>query len=1240
MAWTQDQRKAIEWTGGSLLVSAAAGSGKTSVLSERCAWLVCDAPLEQRCDIDELLVVTFTREAATEMRHRIESALQARLDQAVERQADDRELRRLQRQVLFVHKASIGTIHGFCATLVRQNFSVLGIDPMVRLLDDNEGNLLRREVGRKLVADALENDRKRCFADFLSKYAGDSDQRAVDLLLRVHELLSSVVDREQWKRRAIERLKELAEKPLNESALGKRYLELIGRELQALIDEGSVIARLADASIPKYGAYMDSWVTMLQGWKQLLQRRGLDAMIEETKRTKGPRLPNVPEETIGKKEMQKRIDKWKESIKERFASAHCVHSEEALRAKVCDTLEPTELLIDLSNRFDAAFSNAKRAERVMDFADLERFALKLLRDDKGQPTPIARQLQRQYRHVLVDEYQDINEVQDELLRLLSRESSGADNEPGNLFCVGDVKQSIYRFRLADPTRFLARYKRLDDRANPENSRIITLGKNFRSREALLESINSFFERVMSRETADIDYDASHRLNAGAEYPAPDERGFTGAPIEVLIVPKLSDNPGVPAADGAGAPANDQADANDDASDHAAEMEAIEREAAVIAARIREMVGDGTNGRKVCEYVEGRWTQRSLRHSDIAVLLRSTKIKSRQFAEQLRRAGIPVFAERRSGFFDALEVRDVVSLLEVLVNEQQDVPLAALLRSPLMKLAAPDDLLAQVRTKYPRGGGSSFAVAVHRYAIEQVGDAARALKSALETIARWRRLAFTRPVAELLDTIFEETGYLTYVCGLLDGEQRLANLLSLHDRARQFASFQRQSLQRFLGFLRELRDEADLGEPSLAGAGEAVRVMSIHQSKGLEFPVVFVADLDKSHNEEDLRQPVLMDRELGLALAAVDLARHEYQDTVAGRVVRARLRRDMLAEEMRVLYVAMTRAKEALLLVSEPRMLDMGLETQRWAGHNGAMPASSVLGATKFLQWIVPVSIMTQGRSLALTDLEANQVREAIERVRNAPRGDGSIDLFAKWEPLPDGLACKRADAILADVTRSYDCQNLTDLPAATSVSALTKHGRATDGARDRSLDRPLDFNKLLQLPRSVGGHEPTPAERGSATHLALQHLSFDAGLDQPKIEEQLRSMVERHLLTEQEASIVDTKAIAWFVTTPLGQLVSQHANQLRRELAVLVAEQTQPGADSLDRVMIRGRIDAMLALDDGIVLFDYKTDQVEGASLQERADFYMPQLRAYRNALEGIVQRPVRACHLVFLQARQVVDVD
>ena len=545
-----------------------------------------------------------------------------------------------------------------------------------------------------------------------------------------------------------------------------------------------------------------------------------------------------------------------------------------------------DVFLSLVADFSRAYDDAKTEQNALDFADLERLTLRALKVDgtnPSMPTPLARSFHQQFKHVLVDEYQDINQVQDEILSLVSRECfAGQGSLPPNLFCVGDVKQSIYRFRLAEAQQFL---NRRDTYSLPDShGQVIDLQTNFRSRGPLLHVINGIFERLMTQQAADLDYDDTQKLSAGQTFPTI-ENGFTGSPVELHVVPKEG-----------GDPENDEN-----------ELDRSEREATVLGHRILQLVSPtDAPPMQVVDRTGALPTHRPIRYADIVILLRSLRFKADQFAATLRNMGIPVHTESATGYFEATEINDVLSLLHVLDNQRQDIPLAALLRSPLSGLKNAEDNLARIAVAY---AGEPFHIAVQKYAEVQSDPLADFLRNFQLTLLQWRQEIRRRPVAEVLWKIYDQTGYLAYVAGLPNGEQRQANLIELHDRALQFAVFNRQGLGRFLLFLEKLKKESDLGQASIASeADNVVRIMSIHRSKGQEFPVVLLPDLGKLINLQDTQGSILLDRQAGLGMQVIDDTLQIRYPSLASTVVQNRLKQQTLAEELRVLYVALTRQK--------------------------------------------------------------------------------------------------------------------------------------------------------------------------------------------------------------------------------------------------------------------------------------------------------------------------------------------
>ncbi len=1242
--WTDAQRAGITTVGTGLLVPAAAGSGKTAVLAERCAYLVCDAPPPHRCDVDELLVLTFTRPAAAEMRHRIDAAIRRRIAAAPrEGEENDAERERLAAQLLLIDRAQVSTLHTFCSRLLRRHFQRVGLDPNFTLLDEEEANLLRRDVARALFDGQYDGGGADAFADLIDRWSNENDAALIERVIALHELLTSVPDPERWRADAAARVREAAGSAvgsgkgsggLEETALGRVLAGALAEELRGLLGRCDRASETAGrvAGLEKYVAHLAGLRPVIERWLgaaeagELAALAGAVAGFEPGKQHKAPTITNPPAE---KGVVYAEIKSIKEAMRAGAVAELCRLSAAEWRATMAEVADPTALLLDLAGEFGRRYDAAKGAMRAVDFADLERLALRLLTDPAAR---VAESLHREFRHVLVDEYQDINAVQDELL---ARMSTG-----DNLFRVGDVKQSIYRFRLAEPARFLALYDGL--RRGEVAGGLIPLSANFRSRGPLLEVVNRTFGMLMTEAAAEIDYADGHALVAGLDYGgAPGEvagRAFAGAPVELHLLPKGEDARGGGPDGGDGGDGGEEGEEGEEA-DGPAEgfsLDGTEREAAVVAGRLRALMGlQGGPARVVLDPKGG---YRPMRWGDAAVLLRATARQAEQYAAVLRRCGVPVHADAKSGFFDAVEVRDVIALLRVLDNRRQDVPLAAVLRGPLAGWSGGEDALARVRLAYP-SRAVPFFEAVARYAGERSDDLAAALRRVLADLDRWRDLARRRPLAELLWSIYTDTGYLAYAAGLAGGEQRAANLAELHRRAEQFGTFQRQGLSRFLAFLDQLDDAGDLGQASAASeADDVVRVMSIHRAKGLEFPIVALSNLGKRHNTRSATGPVLFDRALGVGLDVIDGERHLRYPSLASLLVGRAVRRQAAAEELRVLYVAMTRAREHLICVGSSGEGAAAGWRAKWAGHAGPMPAADVLGGGSFLDWLGPVAAAAGGFEIVEHDAAAV---EAAHEAMSVGGGRGKVDpRLAALRPLADPPALTDdaaavVAAVVARFERRYDFQPFTTLPAARSVTG----GGTGGGTEPAGVEA---HAPQLDLPRFFAeSRRQTAAEAGSAVHVALQHLDFSQPCDAADVRRQVAALVDRRLLTAVAAKGVDADALAWLMTTPVGALLREHQGEVRRELAVFVPDDDLPddSADPMDRPMVRGRVDALIPTSGGPVLVDYKTDRLGPGEVAARAEGYRPQVAAYRAAVERITGRAVAGAHLVFLTAREVVSL-
>jgi ATP-dependent helicase/nuclease subunit A len=997
--------------------------------------------------------------------------------------------------------------------------------------------------------------------------------------------------------------------------------------LQSLRDRWLQLATQTAAidGLEAYAEYINELLAAVASWRDAFGDGEFDQLAAEVNSFEMPRLPTIRGGPPEKETIKNGIDAIRKEMTGSSFTKLARFSEAEWRAGLGEIHQPASVIVSLTRDFAERFAAAKRELRGLDFTDLERLALRTLRQDNVGaallPSPIALAFHQQFKHVLVDEYQDINDVQDAILSLVSTERVAGDAVRSNLFCVGDVKQSIYRFRLAQPVRFLDRYKRF--RGGDATGAVIDLSANFRSRAPLLDAINALFERLMTERAMEIEYDAAQRLIPGADYPAANGTpAFSGAPIELHL---LAPPP--------------RGDHTDDA-DESADLDRSEREAALIAHRIKELIASGMH---VVEKTPDGLSLRPIQYRDIVILLRSTKYKSAQYADVLRAARIPVHSDSGSGFFESMEIRDMLSLLRVLDNQQQDIPLAAVLRSPLASLPEPEDSLARIRLAYPDTAQTPFHHAVTCYAAEQHDELAAHLEHVLENLSRWRQMANQRPLAEVLWHIYDTTGYLAFCAGMEDGQQRVANLIDFHERARQFGTFQRQGLSRFMRFLDTLAEESDLGQPAVASeADDVVRIMSIHRSKGLEFPVVFVPDLGKKHNIQDASGSILIDRDAGMGLLVADPQLRVRYPSLAHVVVQDRIRRQTLAEEMRILYVAMTRAREHLILIGTCEEASMQGWVSQWSGHRGQLSADRLLGARTMLDWIGPAAAACNGAGQEIVSIVWHG--ENVPAVHPAPPAAARAEALAQLRPLdPPPPMHPDAQRVMQRLRDDDPLRPYATMPAAVSVGGLTKQGRlAPAGHRPAARDI-VPFKTELRLPRCVSEEtKPSPTEIGSATHLVLEHLDFARPCDAGDLEAQIAALIDRKLIAPSVAAMVDRLAIAWLMQTELGALLRRNSAALRRELPLFYPMRlpdAPPSNDPLDRVMVRGRLDLLVPDASGLVLVDFKTDHVTSETVDARAEFYRPQIASYREAIERILRRPVAKAILVFLHPRIVREV-
>lgn len=1257
--WTSAQKDAMVTVDRNVLLTASAGAGKTAVLAQRCLFLLTDAP--KRCNIDELLVLTFTEAAAAEMRQRIGQVLQQRI-------AEEPTHRHLRQQLAWLDAAAISTIHAFCATLVRENHFLLNIDPAFEILDGREAALLRLHTAESLFEDfyrqASDASGDQPFLRFIDSYGGvGSDRSLVELLIHLDSFLGSLGPFETWYQACRQHADALDSSEINALPLVQKQKKSLVEKIDRVID----ILSFSENSIthfPKADFYrkdlQDKLLPHLQGIQSLLKNDNFEEALAKLQNWSWPGLSRrskgiEPEET---EPVKKLIDSAKEQYK--AAQTNLALPGEEVLKQLQASRGYTSLLCSLHQEFVRRYQQAKNQQRVLDFNDLEHYCLLLLTDAAGGPSAEARealieQTRRQFKYVLVDEYQDISPIQEMLIQAVSQ----PDPARGNLFMVGDVKQSIYGFRQADPAIFLKKYHTFQPDASALQRRI-DLNQNFRSSAGVINAVNAIFGRCMTQGLSGLDYAGEAALVYGGtcEGSLPENRC-----TELHLVETRLDKSSI----------SDTAD-TDDADEETALtfLEEPRREAMVVGRRILEMVGANSRDGNAEFKIKGPGDQsgRPVTWRDIVILLRTMKGQAEMWSETLQQMGVPVHAELTSGYFEATEIQDMISLLRLIDNPQQDIHLAAILRSPLVALTESE--LAALRLHCPK---ESFYQAFERYR-KNGPDAG--LKDKIvgfqEQLSGWRRLARQKQLSELIWQIYRQTHLLTIVSGQRQGRQRYNNLLHLHDRACQFDSFARQGLSRFLRYLEKMREEEGDFSPApvLTEADNVVRIMSIHQSKGLEFPVVIVGGLARRFNLQDSNKSIQFSRrfpgQIGMKL--VDPITRNSWNTVPRYLMADAARRDSLAEEMRLLYVALTRAGQKLILAASVSLDKKLSQWQPW-GHEADVPLPDFLlaNARAAIDWIGPaLAGQKEMRALMEDRTEEGPEKRTGDLITIYTHTRTRLDEINKG--LSPGDRSDEAPLEIADILPTHDLKKLSPnlvsvidrlqwrYPAA-AVTRVEARCSVTDLKHQVQADQDPDFletrqktiiNQEFQSESSgIFDKKPTflrkkeatiaAADIGSWTHLFLQRLDLTEIMDQPALQNQLRCLTEQEVFKSDQAQAIDMEQIAQLFQHPLGQQIIAHRDHLHREwpftLALPVGD-VHPDLNKSDfqkeKILIRGIIDCLFETREGMVIIDYKTDNITSEESRERARFYQIPMRIYSQAVEAILQKPVVATHLYFLK--------
>ncbi len=1305
MHFTPDQQRVIDTRNSNILVSAAAGSGKTAVLVERIIQMITD---EERgikpVDIDRLLIVTFTSAAAAQMRERISRAVSQKLE-------ENPESEHLQRQASLIHNAQITTIDSFCLFVIRNNFNEIGLDPAFRVADESEVKMLEADVMGRLLEQAHTEPTER-FLHFIESYStGTNEKKIEEAILRLYHFSMSYPFPEEWLAERLEDYRisdvsELPDKKWFQCALA--YIRTILQECRDRLDQALAIAHGAGGPA-QYAENLTADIGLIE---RLLCVSGYDELYDLFTYSSFGRLPAKKMEGVDPvlKDMVKAIrDDVKKNVADLKKFLFQISVEDTLN-DMAACQEAVEELVSLTLTFKQMLDQSKRDKNVIDFSDMEHLALQILlkKDADGQvvPSSTALELQDYFEEIMIDEYQDSNEVQELLLKCISGEGKGRFNR----FMVGDVKQSIYKFRLARPEIFMEKYDTYVINDDAARNVRIDLSMNFRSRREVTDSTNFLCSQLMTAKVGNVEYDDRAALYVGASYPEPEQNGENDIYRTELMI----------------ATPDSLLMQEDDETDNGGTQKYSEKEieAVMAAERIRQLVGHFP----VTDAATGE--TRAAKYSDIVLLFRATAGWDEDFRRILSERGIPVHVTSRAGYFETLEIQGIVNFLRVLDNPLQDVALFGVLKLPYFDFSEAEityircfvrDLLerqAQEEDRksakrlflyeqiglyykvlycpeaYEKSDGACTLNPADRELAEENAVSRAKLERFLSMITKYRQKVAYTPIKELLQQLITDTAYDAYVGSMPGGDQRIANIGLLLEKAGAFQNTSFYGLFHFIRYLETIQEqEVDFGEANILDeSADVVRIMTIHKSKGLEFPICFVCGLSKQFNQMDMRQSILMDVELGIGVDYIDPELRLKRRTMRKNVVAQRMKEDTRGEDLRVLYVALTRAKEKLILTGFVSDLDRKIADDLYLTMESAekLPYSVLMGAASYMDMILAALIRHDCMQALLEERGYEYIRHPLP-YRDVPF---EIRLYReaehraeklKWQVKGQGraIALERELAEMAGAEESafrqalhfvYPHKDLEGLTVKTTVSELKKASYEEAFAESVEL---VAMPREHYIPGFATGMIPEMTEvsedaghpagaqsgiqYGTAVHKIMEMLSFSeklrvenagaaAGADEGNTRKRLYAVLKSEQeqwigegrATKEELACVSMNRLTCFFQSRLSQrmIAANLRNELFKEQPFVLgisADKLKPCFPPTETVLIQGVIDVFFYENDEIVLADYKTDKV--SCKEELITRYQTQLDYYQMALEQITGKKVKERYLYSFYLQEEIDV-
>ncbi|MCB2306799.1 helicase-exonuclease AddAB subunit AddA [Clostridium estertheticum] len=1347
VTWTDDQQKAILTRDCNILVAAAAGSGKTAVLVERIIKIVTDE--DRPTDIDKLLVVTFTNAAASEMRERIATAISKELH-------NNPQSKLLQRQLTLLNKSSITTIHSFCLEVIRNNFHVVDLDPNFRIADGTEAVLLKREALEELFEDryiAIEDENKsegensssdipvtsrfpnlesNSFLNLVEAYSNNKEDLGLQgIVLSLYNFAMSSTNPAKWLIDSAENFNikdgaSFSDTPWAKVLMDDTKIELLGIEkvmvkaLKNVEDNEAIIL---------YNEVFKSDLALIADLLSAANNcfENLATTFEELSFAKLPSIKACKDKEKQKavQEIRNKVKKQLQELQKQVMNANSEDSLEDIRELYPLMMELSQLVIDLQEKY----REKKKERSIIDFNDFEHYCLDILMkkdeegevvlsdDGKPEPSSVAIGLRDKYEEILIDEYQDSNMVQETLLNIISREKIGSPN----VFMVGDVKQSIYRFRQARPELFLAKYTSYS-KDEGAKTRKITLYKNFRSRGTVINAVNYIFKQIMCKNIGDLDYTDEEALNLGAHFDELVGQGIVGGAVELHLIEKeIKDSENDENEEESGGQVNTietQDDVKSEGQGNINEDETptnIELEARIVAKRIKELMarsddqGNETEAFKV--YDKNIKKYRDVDYKDIVILLRATSAWAPSFLEQLKLENIPVYADTGTGYFSTVEIQVIMSLLQIIDNPRQDIPMISVLRSPIGGFTSEE--LVDIRIgqrevsfyeamvnfidfkdalsedKEDQSGDKKVEIGDKNCDLEdkQLDSVYKKLKRFLKKLEHFRDICTYMPIDEFIWYLYTDTGYYGYIGAMPGGPQRQANLKVLFQRARQYEETSYKGLFNFINFINKLKvSSGDMGSAKTLGENEnVVRIMSIHKSKGLEFPVVFLSGMGKNFNLMDINKSILFHYELGYGPDYVDPIRRISYPTVLKQALKKTIKIESLAEEMRVLYVALTRAKEKLIITGSIRNIDKNLSRMSSSLDESSekLGEYEILKGKSYLDWIIPAVIRhVDGKPLReriqigdenlhlLRDpssfivrfwnrehikkdeqLEEETLVSAEERLsllKEKSIYDKLLDDKLSQEEL---LSQKSSEEkLMTEIEKRlgfvYKYEKSTKMPTVLTVTELKRkfNVELTEiGSGNMYAPRLINKPKFLEEVKGL-----SPAEKGTAMHSVLQRLDLTKVTTSTEIEAQVQILVEKSLLSKEEGKAVRIDKLGKLFKTLLGQrMIKAYAlNQLKREVPFHMEISSTDIDKSLpveiygdEQIILQGIIDCYFEENGQIILVDYKTDFVKNGEVNSLIDKYKSQLDYYAKALEVTLGVDVKERYIYSFSTDEAVEV-